>query len=208
MKFVIYGLLLLITACGHHPASQVAIPPGATVLILGDSLSYGTGANAGEDYPALLAQTTGWQVVNAGVPGDTSAGALARLPQLLEAHQPQLLIIELGGNDLLRQTKVASIEANLSAIITIAKKRNLPTVLIAIPKISAVAALFGQLSDHPLYATVAKTTGTPLIEEVFSTVLSKRDLKSDQIHPNAKGYQEVSRKLSVALQQLGFVARL
>ena len=75
LRFV-FGLLalLLLATCGG--TKQAALPPGSTVLILGDSLSYGTGAARGEDYPGILATTTGWNIVNAGVPGDTTAGGL------------------------------------------------------------------------------------------------------------------------------------
>ena len=104
----------LIAACSES-AQYSAIPKGATVLILGDSLSYGTGAKEGEDYPTLLAQTTGWKMINEGVPGDTTAGGLARLLELLEEYQPKLLIVELGGNDFLQQLPKSQTEANLKA---------------------------------------------------------------------------------------------
>ena len=90
---------------------------GATVLILGDSLSYGTGVAEGWDYPSLLAQYSGWDIVNAGIPDNTSAQGLAGLPGLLDGHQPALLMIELGGNDFLRKIALSETEANLRAII-------------------------------------------------------------------------------------------
>ena len=175
------------------------------MLVLGDSLSYGMGANQGEDYPTLLAKSTGWNVINEGIPGDTSTGGLQRLPALLEAHQPKLLILELGGNDLLHQTAPAEITSNLKAILSAAKAQGTQTVLVAIPEISPLKAAVGNLSDHPLYESVAKETATPLITDVFSEVLSDRDLKSDQIHANAKGYAVVSEKMRETLKELGFV---
>lgn len=102
MRIFIYIKLALLSltlfACSSE-SKLPALPSNSTVLILGDSLSYGTGATKGEDYPTLLAQNTGWQIINAGVPGDTTAQGLARLPNLLVEHQPSLLIVELGGND-------------------------------------------------------------------------------------------------------------
>ncbi|MES2502538.1 MAG: arylesterase, partial [Pseudomonadota bacterium] len=180
-------LAVLIAACSDS-AQYAAIPKGATVLILGDSLSYGTGAKEGEDYPSLLAQTTGWKIINEGVPGDTTAGGLERLPDLLEEHQPKLLIVELGGNDFLHQLPKSQTEANLKAILTLAKAQNIPTTLVAIPEFNALRAAVGSLSDHGLYEAIANETKTPLIKDVFSEVLSDRNLKSDQIHPNAAGY--------------------
>jgi acyl-CoA thioesterase I len=175
------------------------------VLVLGDSLSYGTGANQGEDYPTLLAKSTGWNIINEGIPGDTSAGGLARLPALLEAHQPKLLIVELGGNDLLRQKAPAEITGNLKAILSAAKAQGIASVLVAVPEISPLKAAFGNLTDHPLYENVATETATPLIAEVFSEVLSDGKLKSDQIHANAKGYAMVAEKFGEKLKELGFL---
>jgi acyl-CoA thioesterase I len=205
MKKLILIFLLLLAACGDDKPKYTAIPQGATVLVLGDSLSYGTGANTGEDYPSLLAKSTGWNIINEGIPGDTSAGGLARLTALLEAHQPKLLIVELGGNDLLHQTAPSEITGNLKVILSQAKAQGIATILVAIPEISPLKAAVGNLSDHPLYEKLAEETATPLIAEVFSDVLSDRDLKSDQIHANAKGYAVVSEKMRENLKELGFV---
>ena len=149
-------------------------------MVLGDSLSYGTGAKDGEDYPTLSAQATGWKIINKGVPGDTTAGGLERLPDLLEEYQPKLLIIELGGNDFLHQVSKSQTQANLQAILTLAKAQNTPTVLVAIPEFNALRAAVGSLSDHALYEAIAKETKTPVIKDVFSEVLSDRNLKSHQ----------------------------
>jgi len=203
-KLIYLAFALILASCGVGSEKHAAIPQGTTVLILGDSLSYGTGANAGEDYPTLLAKSTGWQIINEGVPGDTTAGGLERLPALLEQHQPKLLIVELGGNDLLRQTSQTEIISNLKAILAVAKAQNMQAILVAIPEFSPLKATFGNLSDHPLYAAIAKETTTPLIADVFSQVLSDRDLKSDQIHANAKGYAVVSQQMHEKLKELGF----
>lgn len=206
MKKIIYLLFILILAsCDKSVEKNAAIPQGTTVLVLGDSLSYGTGANAGEDYPSLLTKTSGWNIINEGVPGDTTTGGLGRLPALLEQHTPKLLIVELGGNDLLHQTPQTEIISNLKAILSLAKTQGVKTILVAIPEISPLKATFGNLSDHPLYESVATETATPLIAEVFSEVLSDGKLKSDQIHANAKGYAVVSEKFSEKLKEMGFL---
>ena len=204
MKKWIILLVVSLLGCGQDAIKNTPIAQGATVLVLGDSLSFGTGASEGEDYPTLLANNTGWQIINAGIPGDTSAGGLQRLPDLLTEYQPKLLIVELGGNDLLRQVPKSQTISNLKAILAQAKAQNIPSVLVAIPEISALRAAIGQLSDHPLYEEIAKETGTALISNVFSEVLSDNDLKSDQIHANAKGYAEISKKMSEQLKHFGF----
>ena len=205
-----YGLVLcilfaLLAAACSKQAKYAVVPKDAIVLVLGDSLSFGTGAKEGEDYPTILAQTTGWKMINAGVPGNTSAGGLERLPLLLTEHQPQLLIVELGGNDFLHQLPPDQTEANLKAILSLAKAQHIQTVLVAIPELNALRAAVGNLTDHAMYERIAKETATPVIADVFSDVLSDRALKSDQIHPNATGYSKVSVKLYESLKELGFV---
>lgn len=196
---------LLVLGCGEAQAPRSAVPAGATVVILGDSLSYGTGAKPEEAYPVLLERATGWHIVNAGVPGDTTSGGVQRLPELLETHQPKLLLIELGGNDLLRQVSPKLVEENLKSIISQAKGLGVPVALVAIPEISPLMAAVGNLSDHPLYARVAEEMDVPLVADVFSEVLSDRTLKADQIHPNAQGYSKVATEMQLALKALGLI---
>ena len=73
------------------------------MLAFGDSVTHGTGAKQGEDYPARLAERTGWKVVNAGIPGDTASAAKARIDGMLRETAPAMVIVELGGNDFLRR---------------------------------------------------------------------------------------------------------
>lgn len=207
--FLLACMPLLLLACDSKPQYQ-ALPKHANVLILGDSLTYGSGAAEGEDYPTLLANNTGWNVINAGVPGNKSADGLARLPDLLADHhngeqKVDLLLIELGGNDFLKQVPEAETKRNLQTILMQAKVKNIPTVLLAIPEFSPVGAAFGNLSDHPLYATLAKETDTPVVQEVFTEVLANNGLKADPIHPNADGYRIVEATIRKALLTLGFL---
>ncbi len=188
------------------------LPATANVLILGDSLTYGTGAAEGEDYANLLASSTGWNVMNAGVPGNTSLQGLERLPEYLAAHASgqqkiDLLLIALGGNDFLRHVPQSQIVENLKAMLMQAKVHGIQTALIAIPELSPVGAAFGTLSDHPLYARLAEETNTPLLSGIFTEALAKNSLKADPIHPNADGYQVVAARLQQGLQLLGFIRR-
>ncbi len=200
---LIFWLILGLAGCGHP--KHAAIPTGATVLVLGDSLSFGTGANSGEDYPSLLARSTGWNIINAGVPGDTSADGLERLPDLLETHAPKLVLVELGGNDFLGHQSRAQITQNLRTILNNIKARGVPAVLLAVPAPTPMGAALGNLSDDPLYGQLGKETQTAVIEDVLSDVLSKNTLKSDPLHPNAKGYRQIADGLQEALRDLGFL---
>jgi acyl-CoA hydrolase len=200
----IFFLTLSLIACGDAEKLP-AVPAGTKVLVLGDSLSYGTGAGKHQDYPTLLAQNTGWDIVNAGVPGDTSAQGLARLPNLLGEHQPKVLMLALGGNDFLRKVPIAQTKENLKTIIQTAKLKNISTILIAIPDYQPIKAAFGGLSDHAIYKELSEETQTPLIEGVFSDVLSDNKLKADHIHPNAQGYRVVEARLRESLAKLGLL---
>ena len=201
-RIIVCALALIVLACGGGKKLP-PIPAGATVLILGNSLSYGSGADKGQDYPTLLAESTGWIVINAGVPGDTSAQGLARLPGLLEEHQPAVLMVELGGNDFLKKVTERETTANLKTIIQMAQSKGITTLLIAIPDYQPVKAAFGGLEDHTLYAALAEEMEVPLIEDVFSSVLSNNSLKADYIHPNAKGYIQVKKNLKESLSEFG-----
>jgi acyl-CoA hydrolase len=203
--FVIVLFAMLITACGNGQQYS-ALPAKSTVVILGDSLTYGTGAGKDQDYASMLASNTGWNIINAGAPGNTSSDGLERLPELLEAHKIDLLIVELGGNDFLRKLPEAETTSNLKAILAQVKARKIQTVLLAIPEFSPISAAFGNLSDHPLYEKLAKETDTPLVEDVFSDVLANSSLKTDAIHPNAEGYRVVEDNLRKALIKMGFLS--
>lgn len=206
-RLLLICALLMVAACSRP--EYTALPAHANVVILGDSLTYGTGANSGEDYASLLAASTGWNVINAGVPGNRTSDGLERLPDLLAEYDGvqriDLLIVELGGNDFLKQVPETETVSNLKSILMQAKAHKIQTLLLAIPKFSPIGAAFGNLSDHALYEQLAEETGTPLVEGLFTDVLDDNRLKSDHIHPNAEGYRTVEVKLRKSLTEIGFL---
>src|SRR5210317_677540 len=88
----VFLTLAWLAGCDSAPRYQ-PLPPDSVVLALGDSITYGTGAGSGQDYPRLLAGLSEWRVINAGVPGDTAQQARTRLPALLAEHRPELVIV-------------------------------------------------------------------------------------------------------------------
>lgn len=201
--FLLGAGALLLTACGRKSArTHAKIPEGSTVLALGDSLTFSYGANPDESYPAQLQKLTGWNVVNGGVSGDTSAQALSRLPALL-ARKPKLVIVGIGGNDFLRKVPEEQTRANIAKIIETVQKENIPAVLVGVPHIT-LGALFGHLSDHPLYEDLSEAYGIPLFGGAWAEILGDNNLKSDQIHANGKGYRRFAEKLSDFLHAQGF----
>lgn len=197
---------MLSSGCGREPA-YASLPPGSVVLALGDSVTFGTGAGEGEDYPARLAEITGWSVHNHGVPGDTSAGARARFDAALAEAQPALVIVEIGGNDFLRRQPVVAVKENVRAILQRAKAAGIPVVLVATPAFSPLGAAVGLLPDAPLYAELADEERVPLVPDVFARVLSDAELKSDPIHPNAAGYRRLAEGIAAGLAEAGLFAR-
>lgn len=180
-----------LAACG--PSAERPIPRGSVVLVVGDSITAGYGVDPGEAWPARLAAATGWRVVAAGVSGDVTAAARARLEPLLEEHAPALVVLELGGNDLLRRTPPKEIAAHLDAMIVAVQARGARVALMAAPQPSAIGALAG-LSAAPLYREVAARRRAALIEKALPAVLSDDKLKLDAIHPNAAGHAALARK--------------
>ncbi len=196
-------VVMLAVACGGAK-KEAALPAGSKVLALGDSLTAPHGVKPGEDWPTLLGQSTGWAVVNAGVSGNTSAQALDRLPGLLEEHQPQLVLVTLGGNDMLRKLPQGETVGNLGRMLDMAAARGAKAVLVATPKPSIAGAVFNNLSPADFYADVAKDKKVPLIADALPEVLSDTALKSDQLHPNAAGHALIGTKIYADLKKIGF----
>lgn len=192
-------VVLLLSGCGDSIPQLKALSPDAVVLAFGDSLTHGSGAQPEESYPVLLATLIDHKVVNAGVPGEVSAAGLKRLPGVLDKHQPQLLILCHGGNDLLRRKDPAELKANLQAMIREARSRGIDVVLMAVPK----PAIF--LSSFDVYAEIAREMGVPVEADIMADVISNGRLKSDRVHPNAAGYRAIAEAVYGLLQQTGSV---
>ena len=201
-KFISIILLIfaltLLAACGKSPQVP-ALGANDVVLAFGDSLTYGTGASPAESYPAQLQSLIGRKVVNAGVPGEVRADGLQRLPAALEEAQPKLLILCHGGNDFLRKLSEADAAANLRAMIKLAKSKGIDVVLVATPKPGF------SLSPPDFYAAIAKEFSIPFNDNALGSVLRDNALKSDLVHPNAKGYAQIAEALAKLLKKSGAV---
>ncbi|WP_096697890.1 GDSL-type esterase/lipase family protein [Polaromonas sp. AER18D-145] len=198
--------LLLATGCSKSakPTART-LAKDATLLCLGDSLTFGYGAPAGTAYPPLLEQLTGRVAQNAGVNGDTAEGALARLPALLQANTPGLVLVSIGGNDFLRRLPPERTRAALTSIVQTAAA-SAQVVLIAQPEPALMALTTGALKDHGVYAEVASATAVPLFAGGWSHVLSRPELRSDQIHANAEGYKVFAERLATWLRENQYLA--
>ena len=199
------GLLILSVAalagCGRRKFKKLAA--GDAILALGDSLMAGFGAPSGADYPAQLAQLLGRRVINGGVLGDTSAQALARLPDLL-AQKPKLVVVSIGGNDFLQRLPESGTRENIRKMVAMIRAADVPGVLVAIPHFTT-GALLGMVSEHPLYAELADELDVSLLQGAWAEILGDKDLKSDAVHANAAGYRLFAEKLAGFLKKLGLV---
>lgn len=202
-KFILTVLAAAVAvACGRQP-KLAPLPAGSRVIAFGDSVTYGTGAGASEDWPTRLAALTGWQISNAGVPGDTAEAAQARVAALLGDSPPALVIIELGGNDFLKRRAPAAVKQDLRNIIGRFQNAGVQVVLVAVPELSLLGVLAGKPSDSPIYRELAEEAGVPLISEVFSDVLGRPELCADRIHPNAEGYRVLADGILAGLRRIG-----
>lgn len=202
---LLLATIALVAACGGK-AKEAALPPGSEILALGDSLTAGAGVAPEQAWPELLAKRTGWVVINGGVSGDTSADALRRLPALLEEHNPVLVLVTLGGNDMLRRIPEAETIANLGQMLDLVRQQEAKPVLLATPKPNIASAAFRSLSAADFYREVAEAHGAPLIEDAIADVLSDPQMKGDPLHPNAAGHAQLSKKIFDALKSIGYAA--
>ena len=189
----------LLSACGEDAPSLSKLSSDAVILAFGDSLTHGNGAKENESYPAVLQELTGRKVINAGISGEESASGLNRLPGILEQHKPQLLILCHGGNDLLRKKDINKMESNIRNMIQLAKDKNIPVVMLGVPK----PGLF--LSSFEVYKKIADSTEIIYIEDLIPDVLGDNGLKSDTVHPNKAGYRVMAETINTVLKESGAI---
>ena len=190
---------MLLTGCGERMPRVPAVGPDEVIVAFGDSLTYGTGAAESESYPAVLAQLIGRKVVRAGVPGEVTAQGLVRLPQVIEEHQPALVIVCLGGNDMLRKLDEAQIRSNLRQIIRTLRDRGIAVVLVGVPKPALLT------SAAAFYSELAKEYRIPYEGKILNHIMHQLDLRSDAIHPNAKGYRRMAEAIAELLREAGAI---
>jgi lysophospholipase L1-like esterase len=199
MRVAVAATALLLAGCGDRVPRVPAVGPDEVIVAFGDSLTYGTGAAESESYPAVLAQLIGRKVVRAGVPGEVTAQGLARVEQVIEAHRPALMIVCLGGNDMLRRVDDAQVRKNLGEIIRTIRERGIAVVLVGVPKPALIT------SAPAFYGELAKEFGIPYEGKVVTDVLYQLELKADPIHPNAKGYRRMAEAIAQLLKQAGAI---
>jgi acyl-CoA thioesterase-1 len=178
-----------------------------TIVVLGDSLSSGYGLGAEQSWVSLLeshldGQAYGYDVVNASIAGDTSAGGLARLPSLLTTHSPSIVVIELGGNDGLRGQPVPRLKENLARMIELTHAADAKVVLAGLQIPPNYGPAYTEAFAR-VYHELASEYGVALVEFLMDGVaLDASLMQADRIHPNAAGQRPMFENVWKVLAEL------
>jgi acyl-CoA thioesterase I len=197
--FAALALATALSGCGDRVPPVPRLAADDVIVAFGDSLTYGTGARPDESYPAVLSQLIGRKVVRAGVPGELTAQGVRRLPSVIAEHRPRLVIVCLGGNDMLRKVNDAEIRRNLRSLLQTLREAGIAAVLVGVPRPALIT------SAPEFYAELAAEFGIPYEGRVIRSVLYSPGMKADPIHPNAKGYHRIAEVLAELLGKAGAI---
>jgi len=198
-KIIILILAILVLLVGYQfffsrPAVRNSTPSGENIICFGDSLTFGTGAAENMDYPSQLSRMISKPVINAGVPGDTTAMALARLEEDVLSKSPRMVLITLGGNDLKNRISKETAYQNLKNIILSIQNRG------ALVIVGGISIPFWGRGFGDMYQKVCKETQALLIPNIFDNIMGDKSLMSDPIHPNDRGYTLMAQKFYRAMK--------
>jgi acyl-CoA thioesterase-1 len=178
-----------------------------TLLIIGDSLSAAYGIPVETGWVALLqqqlaAEHPAWEIVNASISGDTTANARARMPQALGMHQPDIVVLELGGNDGLRGLSLDAMRDNLAAMIELAQAQHAGILLIGVDLPPNYGPRYTE-KFRAVYRSLAADYRITLLPSLLDGVGTHPDLmQADGIHPNGKAQAQIAARVMAYLEPL------
>lgn len=187
--------------------SSATVLAQPTLLVVGDSISASYGIAAEQGWVALLqkkllAERLNYQVVNASISGDTSAGGLARIDKLLVQTKPQWVLLELGANDGLRGLSPKEMKSNLTEIIKRSQKAGAKVALLAMKMPPNYGKRYVEMF-YQVYPTLAAELKIPLVPFILEEIALKKELmQADGLHPNAQGQPFILSKVWQNLQSL------
>lgn len=199
MEFIFHFAFILTTVTHADPL----------VLILGDSLTAGYGLKESQAYPALVetalkseAGLTNLKVLNGGVSGDTTAGGLRRLPWMLKTSHANVLIIALGGNDMLRGLPTDVTYGNIKKMIALARGANVDVIVFGIQAPANLGEKYSKEFDG-IFERLKKEERIPIFTNYIRKVAGRFDLNlPDGIHPNVEGHKILAQEISAFLKPL------
>jgi len=193
--FLITCLAFILAGCDSPKLN--ALSSSDIVVAFGDSLTVGVGTNEEYSYPSRLAELSGINVINSGVSGETTSEGLVRLPKVIEEHNPSVLILLEGGNDILQNKDYSQIEQNIDKMIQIALGWGIEVVLIGVPEKS----LFS--NSAPFYNDLAEKYDLVFDSNLIGGLMRSPSKKSDSIHFNQEGYSEMAEGVYELLSNNG-----
>ena len=190
---VLAGVVVWLVA-GRRPDPA---PPtaGERIIAFGDSLVEGVGASPGRDLVSVLSRRIGVPIVNAGRSGDTTGSALTRLDTSVLSRRPRIVIVLLGGNDMMRRVPQARMFENLETITTRIRARGSAVILVS------VEVGFGG-ADGRAFEALAERTSSALVRDILNGIFGRQALMSDGIHPNDRGYEIMADRIEPVLRKL------
>ncbi|MHB8154529.1 MAG: GDSL-type esterase/lipase family protein [Candidatus Omnitrophota bacterium] len=192
IKYIIIILGIFLAGC-FKPQINNLDAQGANIICFGDSITFGYGANPGEDYPSGLRKLVKLPVINAGVDGDTTFAALERLENDVLAKNPKLVIVEFCGNDFLKKIPRENTVKNLTQIIERIQGKG---AMVALVDISAGMFFMEYREAFKKLAAEKKAIFIPVI---LNRIITNPAMKSDFFHPNARGYQVIAQRIYQAI---------
>jgi lysophospholipase L1-like esterase len=184
--------LACLAGCGRSWKITNAQPSGTNVIAFGDSLTEGYRVRPGDGWPEQLSTMVGRPILNRGVSGDTTGDALARLERDVLSADPRVVLVCLGGNDMLRRLPADAQFDNLRTIVRRIQEKGALVVLIGTEGFKVLS----QVDYGARYEALARETGSVYVPDLMAGVLSDRALMHDQIHPNARGYAKIARRIA------------
>jgi len=203
-RIALLSILLCCLSLSHVNAKDTNV-----ILLFGDSIVAGYGLGAEDSVPAkmeslLKKKYPDAKVINGGVSGDTTASGRSRLEWTLDKQRPGLVILALGGNDVLRGLPPAVTRDNLTAMLELLKQRNIPTILSAVQAPDSHGATYRKQFDAA-YKELAEQYGTPLYPFLLADIFGNNGMmQPDGIHPNAQGAEHIAKLLVGYLIESGY----
>lgn len=169
---------------------------GANIVAFGDSLTEGVGATPGNDYVSVLSRSLGVPIINVGRAGDTTASALSRLDQDVLENDPKVVILLLGGNDMLARIPKETAFQNLKIIVKKIKERGSAVILVGIN-----GGIFGRGYGGE-YERLAREENLWFVPNVLNDILSDDESMYDRVHPNDTGHAIMAERIQPILEEL------
>ena len=189
--FKVSAAILLVFGC----TANLSYPDlkNKNIICFGDSLTEGTGAGPGEDFPSFLSQKLNRPVINAGQRGNTTGDALKRIEADVLEKNPGLVIVEFGANDYLQKIPQEETFKNLNRMVTLLQQRGATVVLVAV----RVGVLFDEYDSS--FKKISREKKVILVSDILKGIFTNPQLKSDGLHPNGAGYKIMADRVYKAI---------